>query len=403
MLIKEVISPTDKRKFIDFPKRLYKSDPNWICPLDISMENLFNPLKNHSFKRGEAIRWILQDNTGEVIGRVAAFTDNQRSKAYRQPTGGMGYFEVIEDKDAAFLLFNTAKNWLSEHGCEAMDGPINFGENDTNWGLLVDGFVQQGYGMPYNKRYYKDYFEEYGFKNYFEQYSFHRMVRDDKGNIVSFPDRIMKIAEWLSCRPGYSFRHFTFNESRKYFEDVCEIYNTTWTYLKEDFTPLDPVILEETMLKAKDIIDEELIWFAYLNEKPVAFFVLLPDFNQILKHINGKLNPTSIIKILYYKSIHEMSRARAIVGGVHHSHQNTGIESAIFYQLYQVFKRKPWITELELSWVGDYNPKMLAIYSALGAEKAKTHVTYRYLINAKIPFIRYKDENLADGTLGNEK
>jgi hypothetical protein len=250
--------------------------------------------------------------------------------------------------------------------------------------------------MPYNKRYYKEYFEEYGFRNYFEQYSFHRMVRDSKGKIVSFPDRIMKIAEWLSSRPGYSFRHFTFRESRKYFEDICEIYNTTWTYLKEDFTPLDPVILEETMLKAKDIIDEELIWFAYLNNKPVAFFVLLPDFNQILRHINGKLNPLSIIKILYYKSIHEMSRARAIVGGVHHSHQNTGIESAIFYQLYQVFKRKPWITELELSWVGDYNPKMLAIYSALAAEKAKTHVTYRYLMNDKIPFIRFKDENLAD-------
>src|SRR5512133_795886 len=100
MFITDVISKKDKRKFIDFPKRLYKDDPNWICPLDNSIENLFNPSKNHSFKRGEAIRWILLDNSGEVIGRVAAFTDSQRSKAYRQPTGGMGYFEVVEDKDA---------------------------------------------------------------------------------------------------------------------------------------------------------------------------------------------------------------------------------------------------------------------------------------------------------------
>lgn len=87
-----------------------------------------------------------------------------------------------------------------------------------------------------------------------------------------------------------------------------------------------------------------------------------------------------------------MTRMRAVVGGVLRSHQNTGIESAIFYHLYQVFERKPWFKELELSWVGDYNPKMLAIYEALGATRAKIHVTYRYMINKDLKFIRYKDE-----------
>ena len=79
-----------------------------------------------------------------------------------------------------------------------MDGPINFGENDNNWGLLVEGFMQQGFGMPYNKKYYKDFFEEYGFKNYFEQYSYHRTIRGQTGEIEQFPERMMKIAEWLS-------------------------------------------------------------------------------------------------------------------------------------------------------------------------------------------------------------
>ena len=87
-----------------------------------------------------------------------------------------------------------------------------------------------------------------------------------------------------------------------------------------------------------------------------------------------------------------MTRMRAVVGGVHPTHQNSGVESAIFFQLYKVFKKKPWFKELELSWVGDYNPKMIAIYEALGAKKAKTHITYRYLINKELSFIRYKDE-----------
>ena len=388
----EVISVRDKKEFHKFPRRLYKNDPARISPLDSEIESIFDPLKNHLLKRGEAARWILKDSNNTTIGRVAAFIDKVRSDANSQPTGGMGFFEVIEDREAAFLLFDTAKNWLAGRGIEAMDGPINFGENDNHWGLLVEGFMAQGYGMPYNKQYYRDFFEAYGFRNYFEQYSYHSALRGEGNKIVNFPDRIMKIAEWLSKRPGYSFRHFEFRNSRKYINDLCEIYNTTWVYLKEDFTPLDPSALDESLQKAKMVLDEELIWFAYFNDKPIGFFVLFPDLNQILRHFKGNLHLWNIIRLLYFKMTHEMTRLRAVVGGVLYSHQNTGVESAIFFHLYKVFNRRPWYKELELSWVGDYNPKMLAIYEALGATKAKTHITYRYMINNKLKFIRYKDE-----------
>jgi len=202
----------------------------------------------------------------------------------------------------------------------------------------------------------------------------------------------MKIAEWLSKRPGYTFSHFEFRKKEKYVKDIVEIYNSTWSVFKEDFTPLDPVILEESLQKAKLIIDEELIWFAYFNNKPIAFFVLLPDLNQIIKYFNGKLNLWNMLRFLYFKATHKVSRMRAVVGGVHPGYQNSGVESAIFFQLYQVFIRKPWFKELELSWVGDYNPKMIAIYQAIGATKAKKHITYRFMINSELSFIRFKDE-----------
>jgi ribosomal protein S18 acetylase RimI-like enzyme len=275
---------------------------------------------------------------------------------------------------------------------EAMDGPINFGENDNNWGLLVDGFMQQGFGMPYHKKYYKAFFEDYGFRNYFEQYSYHRDVRGTDNEIVQFPERIMKIAGWLSKRPGYSFHHFDIRKKEKFVKDIVEIYNSTWSVFKEDFTPLNPAFLEESLNKSKAVLDQELIWFAYFNDKPIAFFILFPDLNQILIHFNGKLHLWNLIRFLYYKVTHKMTRMRAIVGGVHPSYQNSGVESAIFLQLYRVFKKKPWFRELELSWVGDFNPKMIAIYEALGAKKVKTHVTYRYFIDNIRPFVRYKDE-----------
>lgn len=392
MQILEVLTKEDKKEFIDLPKRLYKDYPCWVCPLDSSVESVFDPAMNHTFKHGEAIRWILKDDDGLTIGRIASFIDLARSAANNQPTGGIGFFEVIESREAAFRLFDKAKLWLSDHNMEAMDGPINFGENDNNWGLLIEGFMQQGFGMPYHVRYYRAFFEEYGFKAYFEQYSYHRMIRGKKNEIVQFPERIMKIASWLAKRPGYSFHHFENKDKDKYVKDIVEIYNSAWSVFKEDFTPLETAFLYESFNKTKPIIDEELIWFAYYNDRPISFFVLFPDVNQILIHFDGKMHLWNKIRFVYYKLTHKMNRMRAVVGGVHPSYQNSGVESAIFFHLYKMFIKKPWFRELELSWVGDYNPKMIAIYEALGASRAKTHITFRYLINDKLAFRTYKEE-----------
>jgi GNAT superfamily N-acetyltransferase len=399
MQIQEVLTREQRKEFVNFPKWLYRDDPFWICPLDSGVEGVFDPRINHTFRNGQAVRWLLKDSDGRTIGRIAAFIDNVRSAAHNQPTGGIGFFEVIESQEAAFMLFSTAIGWLKERGMEAVDGPVNFGENDNYWGLLVDGFMQQGFGMPYNKKYYRSYFEEYGFRKYFEQYSYHRKVREEDGTIVQFPERIMKIAGWLAKRQGFSFRHLEIRNLARYINDIVEIYNSTWSVFKDDFTPMEKNILYESFEKARPVIDEELIWFAYHNEKPISFFVLLPDLNQILKHLDGRMHVWNMLKFLYYRQKHEMTRMRAVVGGVHPSFQNSGVESAIFYHLYEVFKTKPWFRELELSWVGDYNPKMMAIYEALGAVRAKTHMTLRYMINDTLTFKTYSEEMHEKGKL----
>lgn len=377
-----------RKEFVNFPKQLYKNDSNWVIPLDSEIEAVFDPQKNAAFSKGEAMRWLLVNNNEQIIGRIAAFIDEVRRNAYKYPTGGIGYFEVIEDFNAASMLFDTAIDWLKERGIEAIDGPINFGENDNNWGLLVDGFTVPTFGMPYNKQYYKAFFEEYGFKNYFDQYSY----KKDLTKVDAFPERFMKIAEWISNRPGYSFDHFRFNNASKYVNDVVEVYNATWAEFKEDFTPLDPKALFDTIRKTKIFLEEDLVWFAYYKDQPIAFFLLYPDINQILKHLSGKLDPVSITRFLLMKKNHKMTRIRAAAAGVHPKYQNSGVESAIFFQLYHVFKAKPWFKELELSWVGDFNPKMISIYEAIGSERTKTHTTYRYLVDRNVEFLRYKDE-----------
>src|SRR5688572_21106005 len=128
MKIKAVTTPKDIQEFLMFPVRLYKNEPAWIRPLDKDIENVFDAEANKAFKHGECIRWILQDDSGNTIGRVAAFVNKKLvHKGNDQPTGGMGFFECINDKEAAFLLLDTCKQWLQSKGMEAMDGPINFG------------------------------------------------------------------------------------------------------------------------------------------------------------------------------------------------------------------------------------------------------------------------------------
>src|SRR5690606_1424076 len=146
----------EAKEFLNLPVRLYKNEPAWIRPLDADVENVFDKSKNKTFRQGESIRWILKNDKNETIGRVAAFI-NQKTvhKHNDQPTGGMGFVECIDDKEAAFVLLDACKNWLQERGMEAMDGPVNFGERDKWWGLLVEGFeIEPNYNCNYNFPYY---------------------------------------------------------------------------------------------------------------------------------------------------------------------------------------------------------------------------------------------------------
>ena len=393
MQINPVKTGKSEREFLNFPRRLYHNDPHYIVPFDNEIRKAFNRKVNPYFDHGDAVRWIVVNEENQTIGRIAAFYDRDKDESESVKSGGCGFFESINDRQVAYLLFDTAREWLREKGYEAMTGPINFGENDTNWGCLVHGFIQQGLGMNYNLPYYRELFESYGFKLFYRQFSFHLDL--DK----PFPERFWKIAEWINHREGYSYRHFDPKHASKYIDDTVAIYNQAWVSLKEDFTPMDPASLYDELRKVKAIMDPEMIWYAYHNDEPIAFFMFLPDANQIFRHLNGKLHLINKLRFLYYKRMNTITRARGTAAGVIPKFQNSGVESGIFYQMKQVMDRKPHYKQFELSWVGDFNPKMIALYQASGASHAKTHHTYRYLFDPNQPFHRYMEEIVDESKL----
>ncbi|WP_299498973.1 GNAT family N-acetyltransferase [Mucilaginibacter sp.] len=371
MILTEVNDKASKKAFLNTARNIYKNDDNWVCPLDNDIEAVFDPLKNNFHQYGKCTRWILKDDNGKLIGRVAAFINNKKAFNYEQPTGGMGFFECIDDERAAFLLFDTAKKWLQDNGMQAMDGPINFGENDTFWGLLVEGFSPPSYGMNYNPPYYKAFFENYGFKKQYEQITNHVDI------IKPFPERFYKIAKWVSQKPGYEFKHLEANKIELFAADFLEIYNDAWEGF-ENFVPINYNTILESFTKMKPIMDERLIIFAYVNGDPASFNIVLPDANQMLKPLNGKLNLIGKLKFLYYKW-KGVSRMRAIVMGTKKKYQNHGLESALFIKLGEYVLPLNQYSVLELSWVGDFNEKMVALHNSMGATFANKHLTMRYI------------------------
>lgn len=370
----EIANSRQARAFIELPARLYKNDPNWICPLDSDVEAVFDPSRNVFFSHGVCTRWLLKDTDGQFIGRIAAFINYEKASKNPQPTGGVGFFDCIDNRQAAHLLFDTAKNWLQEKGMQAMDGPVNFGENDKFWGLLVHGFKPPSLGMNYNAPYYQQLFESYGFEKLYDQ------LTNFLDATVPLPERFTRISDWVMRKPGYSFRHFDKKQFDKFAADFIEIYNDAWSTF-ENFSPLEPGTVKESFRQMKPIMDERIIWFAYYNEEPIAAILCLPDVNQLLKHVNGKLNLWGKLKFFWYSKTTTVDRLRIIVMGCKRKFQNHGIESALIRCLQQEVLPRNVIKGVELAWVGDFNDKMLALHEATGAKQDKIHRTYRYVFN----------------------
>jgi hypothetical protein len=384
MQIIEVNTPALKKDFLEVPESIYRNDPHWIRHLDNDVEAIFNPDKNKHFEHGTVTRWVLKDENGHLIGRIAAFVHQELAYSYEYPVGGMGFFECINDKKAAFLLLDTAKQWLQQQGMEAMDGPVNFGEKDRFWGLLTHKINQSTpYLLNYNPPYYQALLEDYGFQNYYEQYVF--SLRTD----IDIHPMVHRNFARLTQNQGYTFEKPDLKRLEKFAEDFRTIYNEAWQDVHKSFKPMTREQALATFRGMKDVVDEDLIVFVYHNERPVATFIGIPELNQIFRHLNGKLNLMGKLKFLYHKWKGTCTTIYGIVFGIVPEYRNKGVESGLILALQKQVKRKNRYTDMYIAWIGDFNPKMIRIVELLTNEKAFTLVTYRKLFSDKYKFSRH--------------
>lgn len=392
MEIIEVKDKKDIQKFHKLPFKIYKNDPNWIPYLKQDIEKIYDPTKNKLWRNGEAKRWILVKD-GEVIGRIGAWV-NGKSKEH---PAGCGYFECIDDQEAAFKLFDTAKEFIASKGGTQMDGPTNFGENHQYWGLIIENFNEPPYYLQgYNPEYYVKFFENYGFQIYYKQEIFYRDLT------VPLQEKFKDRADILRADPKFRVSHVDMSRFMDYAEEFRTVYNDAWANRQSGFSEMSSAQAKAIFKGLKPVVDPTISYFAYYDDKPIGMYIQLPEVNQIFKRVNGNLNLIGKLKFLYHKYMKTTTRCFGMVFGIAPEFQGRGVEGILFKYMEDTTVARGDYKDLIITWIGDFNPKMIAIVKNLGAHKIREMATYRYLFDRNAEFKRKPIANVKSAESGDE-
>ena len=274
-IIRVTDSQTEKA-FLQFPAQLYENKPQWVATSEQEIKNIFDFRQKILFEEGQAERWILTNFRGKMIGRIAAFTHQNFSERFEQPTGGIGLFECIDHQKAAFSLFDQCKEWLIRKGMKAMLGPVDLLDPTFKSGLLTSGFSKiPVYNRPYHQEYYQDMFENYGFSVLFKQYNYAVDIQEDGKT-----PEVDVLADIVLLDPEYKIETVSKQDHEGFAKKLRDVYNDVWQD-QPYFFPLQEEASLGLVKKLRQVMDEHMVYFAYHNEQPIGFMINLPEQEQI--------------------------------------------------------------------------------------------------------------------------
>ncbi len=346
--VRPVKSKKDFKTFLKFPWKIYKDDPYWVPPLFMEKKRILDKNKNPFFKRADMEMYLAEKN-GEVVGRIAAIRNDVHNEIHKENIGFFGFFESINDQDVTNKLFETAEKWVKAQGLDAIRGPANPSSNDE-YALLIEGFDDSPrLMMTYNPKYYMNLIENYGFKKIKDLYAW--KIENDK---IMKSEKLLRVSEIARKRSGIKIREVDMKNFKKELEIVKYIYNKAWAP-NWGFIPMTDEEIEALASDLKPLIEPSIVLFGEIDNKPVGFALVMLDYNQIFKEMNGHLFPFNFIKL--YTKRKQIKWARIITLGIIPEYQKRGLD-AVFY--YEIAKRAEKIGILlgEASWILEDNEMM---------------------------------------------
>lgn len=364
--IREATTARDRRAFIELPWQIYRGDKNWVPPLIMERKAFLDPRQNPFFEHAEVAHFLAQDDARNDVGRIAAIVNRNHLETHHDNVGFFGLFESIDDQAVADRLFTAAAEFLRSRSMVVMRGPASLSVNDE-YGLLVDAFDSPPvFMMPYNPAYYPGLLETHGFVKAMDLYAYRAF--NDKG----IPERLSRGVEILKKRHNVAIRTIRLKDFDQEVRLIRDIYNQAWekNWGAVAMTEREFAFAADGL---KKIIKPDLCFIAEAAGQPIGFSLALPDYNQVLIHLNGRLFPFGICKWLYYRR--KMYRIRVFAMGILPQYRRLAVDAAFIHATF-AWTLKYGYRESEQSWILENNAPMNNGMLRLGFERTKTYRVY---------------------------
>lgn len=368
--IKIVQTKKEIDTFLKFAWKIYKDDPYWVPPLLYDKKKVLDRKKNPFFKHA-GMELFLAERDNKIVGRIAAIKNDLHNKYHNDKIGFFGFFECIDDQSVANILFDTAKNWLIQQGCNAMRGPANPSSNDE-WAMLLEGFEDEPrLLMPYNPRYYLSLCDKYGFQKAKDLFAY--KLENQK---VIGSDKLKRVAEIAQKRSGIKISQMNMKEFNKELDKVKFVYNKAWAP-NWGFVPFTEEEIDTMAKDLKPLVEPSLVLFGEIDNKLVGFALVMLDYNKIFKSMNGRLFPFGFLKLFTQKK--KIKWSRILTLGIVPEYQKRGLD-AVFY--WEIVNRAANLGIFlgEASWILEDNEMMNRGAQVMNGEIYKKYRVYEISI-----------------------
>jgi GNAT superfamily N-acetyltransferase len=371
--IRRVTSRQDIEDFIRLPFKLYRDNPNWVSPLLSERRSFLSPQHNPFFDHADVALWLAL-RQGEVVGTISSHIDHQHNQVHDEKIGMFGFFETVNDYAVAEALLSTAQNWVKEHGMGALRGPLSFSQNHEV-GMLIEGDPGPPMVMmPYNPPYYNEFVRQFGFSKAMDVYAYLANLAQFHGDPSGLPEQLPRVAAKAKERAGIVTRNPNLKAFDEELQRTKSVYNQAWEK-NWGFVPMTDAEVDKLAGDLKQIIDPKLVILVEAGDRTVGISVCIPDINQVLKHLHGRLFPLGWAKALWYAR--KVKGCRLMIMGVIQDFRGRGIEAILMYETAKAAIENGY-TDIEFSWILENNDMMNLIIAKLGEPYGtRRYRTYR--------------------------
>lgn len=355
-----------REEFLSFPFKIYNQPPlknYWVPPLQSEIRDILDPSRNPFWRHAQGIFFLARDSAGVARGRLMAIIDTYHNEIHRDDSAFFGFFECLNERETAQTLFQAAEKWAKSNRMQRLRGPLNPSMNDE-CGFLLEGFyLPSRIGMPYTPPYYLELAEKCGYQKAKDLFAWWMPAG------VPLPERVRKIVERVKKREKLTVRRLNMKKFEKEVKILKEIYNQAWEK-NWGFVPMTDEEFEWAAEKFKPIAWPDMIHILEVEDRPVACSIVLPDYHQVLKRLNGRITPWNFWKFFWYGR--KINEVRLMALGILPEYRGKGLDAVLYAEALASGTRRG-IRGGELSWTLEDNHLIHEGIQAMGGVLEKKY------------------------------